>query len=97
MIIHDPTVDEYNKDLNVLALNDRSYRIFNEMYMNQIRTARPLTVNSGLINMANTWANSDGDTVGQMFKTESAPGQKSRVRLVDAAMHAHFRFSINKS
>ncbi|KAB8226351.1 Cupredoxin [Aspergillus novoparasiticus] len=95
IVIHGPATGEYDEDLGVLFLNDWPHRTFNEMYMGQIRNPAPPVIDTGLINMTNVWVNSDGDTVGQRFKTEFVPGKKYRIRLVNAAMHAHFRFSID--
>ncbi|KAB8277408.1 Cupredoxin [Aspergillus minisclerotigenes] len=95
IVIHGPATAEYDEDLGVLFLNDWPHRTFNEMYMNQIRNPATPVIDTGLINMTNVWVNGDGDTVGQRFKTEFVRGKKYRIRLVNAAMHAHFRFSID--
>ncbi|KNG91191.1 putative extracellular dihydrogeodin oxidase/laccase [Aspergillus nomiae NRRL 13137] len=95
IIIHGPAAADYDEDLGVLFLNDWPHRTFNEMYINQISNPATPVIDTGLINMTNVWTTSDGETVGQRFKTEFVPGKKYRIRLVNAAMHAHFRFSID--
>ncbi|KAF5863352.1 hypothetical protein ETB97_010232 [Aspergillus alliaceus] len=95
LVVHGPRTADYDEDLGVLFLNDWSHRPFNEMYMGQLRAPTTPTIDTGLINMTNVWSTSATNTVGKRFQAEFVPGKRYRIRLVNAAMNAHFKFSID--
>jgi FtsP/CotA-like multicopper oxidase with cupredoxin domain len=43
----------------------------------------------------NVWVQPDGTTVGRRFETLLKPGKKYRIRLINTAMHTHFKFSVD--
>ena len=53
-------------------------------------TTLPAVLENGLINGTNTYG--DG---GSRFETVFKPGKKYRIRIVNTAMEAHFRFAID--
>ncbi|PWY88295.1 extracellular dihydrogeodin oxidase/laccase [Aspergillus heteromorphus CBS 117.55] len=95
IVIHGPATAEYDHDLGSLFLNDWSHVTVDQMYMGVLETNGPPTFQTGVINGTNIWVNPDGSIVGKRFRTEFVPGQRYRIRLVNAAMHTHFRFSID--
>ncbi|RAL03917.1 extracellular dihydrogeodin oxidase/laccase [Aspergillus ibericus CBS 121593] len=95
IVIHGPAAAEYDHDLGVLFLNDWSHQTVDEMYQSVLESPNPPHFQTGLINGSNIWTNMDNQTVGRRFQTEFVPGQRYRIRLVNAAMHTHFKFSID--
>ncbi|KAE8355939.1 Cupredoxin [Aspergillus coremiiformis] len=95
IVIHGPATADYDEDLGVLFLSDWSHRTFNEGYMNQLTVPGTPVIHTGLLNMTNVWTNNNSHIVGKRFRTEVDPGKRYRIRLVNAAMNTHFRFSID--
>ncbi|OJZ88646.1 multicopper oxidase [Aspergillus luchuensis CBS 106.47] len=95
IVIHGPATAEYDHDLGVVFLNDWSHQTVDEMYQSVLESQGPPHFQTGLINGSNIWVTGDNQTVGRRFHTEFAPGQSYRIRLVNAAMHTHFKFSID--
>ncbi|RDK47651.1 extracellular dihydrogeodin oxidase/laccase [Aspergillus phoenicis ATCC 13157] len=95
ILIHGPSTAEYDHDLGMVFLNDWSHQTVDEMYQSVLESQNPPHFQTGLINGSNIWVTADNQTVGRRFQTEFVPGQRYRLRLVNAAMHTHFRFSID--
>jgi len=95
MVIHGPTSAEYDEDLGPLFLSDWSHQTVDEMYQTQLEVFRPAQMQGGLLNGKNVWVE-NGTTVGERFKTTFAPGKRYLIRLINAAVHTHFRFAIDQ-
>ncbi|PYH92298.1 extracellular dihydrogeodin oxidase/laccase [Aspergillus ellipticus CBS 707.79] len=95
IVIHGPATADYDHDLGSLFLNDWTHWTVDQMYQGVLDSGGPPTMQTGLINGSNVWVNEDGSTVGKRFHMEFVPGQRYRIRLVNAAIHTHFKFSID--
>lgn len=96
IVIHGPTTAEYDEDLGPLILSDWSHQTVDEMYQTQLEVFRAARMEGGLLNGKNVWIYEDGKTVGERFKTTFVPGKRYRIRLINTAVHTHFRFSIDQ-
>ncbi|KAJ5604430.1 hypothetical protein N7510_009584 [Penicillium lagena] len=95
IVIHGPATAEYDEDIGVVFLSDWAHRTIDEMYQSQLETYGTPQMEGGLLNGMNVWVQADGTTVGRRFETFLKPGKKYRIRLINTAMHTHFKFSID--
>ncbi|KAJ5825711.1 hypothetical protein N7474_002849 [Penicillium riverlandense] len=95
IVIHGPATAEYDVDLGVVFLSDWAHQTIDEMYQRQLETYGTPQMEGGLLNGMNVWVQPDGTTVGRRFETLLKPGKKYRIRLINTAMHTHFKFSID--
>lgn len=96
IVIHGPATAEYDEDLGIMMLNDWSRLTADQLYQSQLENGfSSPQMNGGLLNGTNTYIKDDGTSVGKRFKVESTPGKRYRLRLVNAAIHTHFKFSID--
>jgi len=72
-----------------LFLNDWSHQTVDELY-SYAETSGPPTLDNGLINGTNTYNGS-----GSRFETTFSSGTKYLIRVVNAAVDSHFKFSID--
>ena len=89
IVINGPTTASWDVDLGVLFLNDWSHRTVDELYQ-YAQTVGPPTLDNGLINGTNTWMGG-----GSRFTTIFTPGTRYLIRLINAAVDSHFKFSID--
>ncbi|UKZ78755.1 hypothetical protein TrVFT333_006500 [Trichoderma virens FT-333] len=89
IIINGPASANYDEDLGVMFLNDWSHQTVDELY-ESAETSGPPTLTTGLINGTNVY-----DTTGHRFNTSFTEGTTYRLRLVNAAIDSHFKFSID--
>ncbi|ORY70450.1 Cupredoxin [Pseudomassariella vexata] len=89
IIINGPATANYDEDKGMLFLNDWDYSTVDELYA-EAEASGPPTLDTGLINGTNI-----GDTGGYRFNTSFVSGTSYRMRLVNAAVDTHFKFSID--
>lgn len=89
IVINGPATADYNEDLGPLFLNDWDHQTVDELYT-YAETVGPPTLDTGLINGTNVY----GD-VGQRLNISFTSGTSYRLRLVNAAVDAHFKFMID--
>ncbi|KAH9889738.1 multicopper oxidase [Xylariomycetidae sp. FL2044] len=89
IIINGPATANYDEDFGVITLNDWDHQTVDELY-SYAQTQGPPTLANGLINGTNTWE--DG---GSRFEVSVTEGSSYRMRLVNAAIDTHFKFSID--
>ncbi|TWU71927.1 hypothetical protein ED733_003170 [Metarhizium rileyi] len=95
IIINGPATANYDEDLGMLFLNDWDHRTVDELYP-IAQTVGPPTLDTGLINGTNVFG-SDGDSsqTGSRFNVSFTPGKSYRLRVLNAAIDTHFKFSID--
>lgn len=96
IVIHGPTTAEYDEDLGPLILSDWSHQTVDEMYQNQLDVFQAAKMESGLLNGMNVWNEKGGRTVGERFNMTFVRGKRYRIRLINAAVHTHFQFAIDR-
>ena len=89
IVINGPATANYEEDLGVLFLNDWSHRTADELY-ESAEASGPPTLTTGLINGTNVY-----DGGGYRFNASFTEGTTYRLRLVNAAIDSHFKFSID--
>lgn len=95
IIINGPATANYDEDLGMLFLNDWDHSTVDELYVSA-ETDGPPTLDNGLINGTNVYGD-DGDTTqtGYRFNTTLTEGTSYRLRIVNAAVDTHWKFSID--
>ncbi|KAJ9149438.1 Laccase-2-like protein 4 [Pleurostoma richardsiae] len=95
IIINGPATSDYDEDLGVLFLNDWDHQTVDELYYSA-ETNGPPTLDNGLINGTNVYGDDDDSSqTGSRFTTQFTSGTSYRIRLVNAAVDTHFKFSID--
>ncbi|KAI0021355.1 multicopper oxidase [Xylariomycetidae sp. FL0641] len=89
IIINGPATANYDEDLGMVFLNDWDHSTVDELYT-QAETDGPPTLDTGLINGTNVY-----DDAGYRFNVSFTAGTSYRMRLVNAAVDTHFKFSID--
>ena len=89
IVINGPASANYDEDLGVLFLNDWSHQTADALY-ESAQTSGPPTLTTGLINGTNVY-----DDAGYRFNVSFTEGTTYRLRLVNAAIDSHFKFSID--
>ncbi|KAB8360871.1 hypothetical protein FH972_024605 [Carpinus fangiana] len=87
--INGPATANYDVDLGNLFLNDWLHATPDATYASA-QTQGPPTEDNGLINGTNVFG-----TAGSRFKQTFKAGTRYRIRLVNAAIETHFKFSID--
>ncbi|KAK2598057.1 hypothetical protein QQS21_005834 [Conoideocrella luteorostrata] len=93
IIINGPATGTYQEDLGMLFLTDWGHQTMQELYSTAERSGPP-RLNNGLINGTNVFV-VNGTTTGTRFKLSFKFGMSYRLRLVNAAIDTHFKFSID--
>ncbi|KAK4107642.1 multicopper oxidase [Canariomyces notabilis] len=95
IIINGPSTANYDEDLGMLFLNDWDHQTVDELY-SSAETSGPPTLANGLINGTNVYGE-DGDSsqTGTRLAVSFTSGTSYRMRLVNAAVDTHWRFSID--
>ncbi|KAK8004283.1 hypothetical protein PG989_004002 [Apiospora arundinis] len=95
IVINGPATANYDEDLGIISLLDWDKQPASSMWDVSQTGAQP-TLDNGLINGTNTYG-SDGaaGTTGKRFTTKFEKGKSYRIRLINAAIDTHFRFSID--
>jgi FtsP/CotA-like multicopper oxidase with cupredoxin domain len=89
IVINGPATANYDDDLGVVFLNDWSHQTVDELYLSA-QTDGPPTLTTGLINGTNVY-----DDGGARLNVSFSEGTSYRMRLVNAAVDSHFKFSID--
>ncbi|KAK2601677.1 hypothetical protein QQS21_004752 [Conoideocrella luteorostrata] len=93
IIINGPATANYDEDLGMVFLNDWGHRTMDEQYT-ATQINGPVTLENGLINGTNVYT-SGNITTGSRLNVSFTPGKSYRMRLVNAAIDNHFKFSID--
>ncbi|KAK7419376.1 hypothetical protein QQX98_003328 [Neonectria punicea] len=92
IIINGPATANYDEDLGMVFLNDWDHQTVDELYATA-QTSGPPTLDNGLINGTNVWE--DDDSTQPRFNVSFTSGTSYRMRLVNAAVDTHWKFSID--
>ncbi|KAF9871958.1 multicopper oxidase [Colletotrichum karsti] len=95
IIINGPATYNYDEDLGMVFLNDWDHQTVDELY-STAETSGPPTLDNGLINGTNVYGD-DGSTsqTGTRFNLTWVSDTTYRMRLVNAAVDTHWKFSID--
>ncbi|CAH0052330.1 unnamed protein product [Clonostachys solani] len=95
IIINGPATANYDEDLGVVFLNDWDHQTVDELYTSA-QTTGPPTLDTGLINGTNVFGDDDSSSqTGTRLSVPFSSGTSYRMRLVNAAVDTHWRFSID--
>lgn len=89
IIINGPAAANYDEDLGLVFLNDWDHQTVDELYVSAEEDGPP-TLDTGLINGTNVY-----DDTGYRFNATLVDGTSYRLRLVNAAVDTHWKFSID--
>ncbi|KAI1496051.1 multicopper oxidase [Biscogniauxia marginata] len=89
IIINGPATANYDEDLGMLFLNDWDHSTVDQLWT-EAETSGPPELDTGLINGTNVY-----DGSGYRFNVSFASDTTYRMRLVNAAVDTHFKFSID--
>ena len=95
IIINGPATANYDEDLGSLFLNDWDSQTVDELYQ-EAELNGPPALENGLINGTNVYGE-DGDEAqtGTRFTLPFTAGTSYRLRIVNAAIDTHWKFSID--
>jgi len=95
ILINGPASANYDEDLGHVFLNDWSHETADALF-SAAQTRGPPTLDNGLINGTNVYGDDDSsDQTGSRFTVGFASGTSYRIRLVNAAIDTHWKFSID--
>ncbi|KAG5659112.1 hypothetical protein KAF25_000314 [Fusarium avenaceum] len=95
IIINGPATADYDEDLGMVFLNDWDHQTVDELY-SSAETNGPPTLDNGLINGTNVYGDDDSSSqTGTRFNVSFTSGTSYRMRLVDASVDTHWKFSID--
>ena len=95
IIINGPASANYDEDFGMLFLNDWSHQTVDELYISA-ETSGPPTLDNGLLNGTNVFGDDDSTTqTGSRLSLSVTEGTSYRLRLVNAAVDTHWKFSID--
>ncbi|OCK79607.1 multicopper oxidase [Lepidopterella palustris CBS 459.81] len=89
IIIHGPATSNYDEEVGTVFLNDWSHETVDALY-SFAQTRGPPSITTGLINGMNEY-----DGSGTRYEVTFDSGTKYLIRLVNAAIDTHFKFSID--
>lgn len=92
IVVNGPAAAPYDDDKGVLFLNDWYHQTTDELWP-LAAAGIPPSADNGLINGTNVSGDDDG--AGSRFETVFVPGKRHRLRLVNAALDTHFKFSVD--
>ncbi|EQK99972.1 hypothetical protein G6O67_008667 [Ophiocordyceps sinensis] len=90
IVINGPATANYDEDLGSLLLSDWSHTTVDEFSARDRGHLLPPLMDSGLLNGTNVFRNG-----GRWLNVRLKPGRSYRLRLVNAAVNTHFKFSID--
>ncbi|KAK7928816.1 multicopper oxidase [Apiospora marii] len=93
IVINGPATANYDIDLGMLFLNDWSHRTVDELW-DEAQAKGPPKLDNALLNGTNTFNNS-GVITGKRNAVALEKDKSHRLRLVNGALDAHFKFSID--
>lgn len=95
ILINGPATANYDEDLGHMFLNDWDHSTVDELYISA-ETDGPPTLDTGLLNGTNVYGDDgDADQTGYRWNTTLTEGTTYRMRLVNAAVDTHWKFSID--
>ncbi|GJC85538.1 laccase-2 [Colletotrichum liriopes] len=95
IVINGPATANYDEDLGMLFLNDWDHQTVDELY-SSAETSGPPTLDNGLINGTNVYGDDDSTSqTGYRYNVTWDSGTSYRMRLVNAAVDTHWKFSID--
>lgn len=95
IIINGPATANYDEDLGMMFLNDWDHQTVDELY-EEAKTDGPPTLDTGLLNGTNVYGDDDDTTqTGYRWNATLTEGTSYRLRLVNAALDTHWKFSID--
>ncbi|KAK1980438.1 multicopper oxidase [Colletotrichum cereale] len=95
IVINGPATANYDEDLGVLFLNDWDHQTVDELYYSA-QADGPPTLDNGLINGTNVYGDDDSTSqTGHRYNVTWKAGTSYRMRLVNAAVDTHWKFSID--
>jgi FtsP/CotA-like multicopper oxidase with cupredoxin domain len=95
IIINGPATADYDEDLGMVFLNDWDHQTVDELY-SSAESNGPPTLANGLINGTNVYGDDDSSSqTGTRFNVSFTSGTSYRMRLVNAAVDTHWKFSID--
>lgn len=95
ILINGPASANYDVDLGHMFLNDWDHQTVDELYISA-ETDGPPTLDTGLLNGTNVYGDDDDLTqTGYRWNTTLTEGSTYRMRLVNAAVDTHWKFSID--
>lgn len=89
IIINGPATANYDEDLGMVFLSDWDHSTVDQLWT-EAESSGPPTLDTGLINGTNVY-----DDTGSRFNVSFTSGTSYRMRLVNAAVDTHFKFSID--
>ncbi|PHH91964.1 hypothetical protein CDD83_9603 [Cordyceps sp. RAO-2017] len=90
LVINGPATANYDEDLGPLILTDWSHTTVDQFSAQDKGQLLPPIMDSGLINGTNTFR-----TGGRRLTIRVSAGKSYRIRLVNAAVDTHFKFSVD--
>lgn len=95
IVINGPATANYDEDLGHMFLNDWDHQTVDELYLSAEESGPP-TLDTGLINGTNIWKDSSTSIEsGYRWNATLVDGTSYRLRLVNAAVDTHWKFSID--
>ncbi|KAK7710263.1 hypothetical protein SLS64_005847 [Diaporthe eres] len=95
ILINGPASANYDEDLGHMFLNDWDHSTVDELYISA-ETDGPPTLDTGLLNGTNVYGDDgDADQTGYRWNATLTEGTSYRMRLVNAAVDTHWKFSID--
>lgn len=94
ILIHGPATANYDEDMGLLFLNDWSHETVDALYY-EAQASGPPTLDNGLLNGTNVYGDDGDDQTGYRWNATWTGGTSYRLRLVNAAVDSHFKFSID--
>ncbi|KAK7967310.1 uncharacterized protein PG986_001587 [Apiospora aurea] len=95
IVINGPATANYDEDLGTIALLDWNKETASSMWQASQTGSQP-TLDNALINGTNTFGQDGASgTTGKRFTTKFEAGKSYRMRLINAAIDTHFKFSID--
>lgn len=95
IVVHGPASADYDEDVGPLFLNDWAVQTADQMYVNQLIQPWTPQFDGGLLNGTNAYDYGNGTQVGKRLSINFEPGKRYRMRLISAALHTDFKFSID--
>ncbi|KAI0474966.1 putative multicopper oxidase [Xylariaceae sp. FL0804] len=90
IVVRGPCTAPYDEDAGVVMLSDWFHNTTDALWAAGAAAGSPPAAQNGLINGMNVYG--DG---GRRFETRFTAGKRHRLRLVNAAMDTHFKFSVD--
>lgn len=97
IIINGPATANYDDDAGLMILSDWTHRTADSLF-HQAQTCGPPLPDNGLINGTNIYATQTGNETnidGSRLQVHVEPGKSTRIRLLNAALDTHSKFSID--